>query len=125
MRDAIEPRPEAHREYGELYYRADAVAAILRAVARHLEGGERRAVLLLSHDIPTTMPWHDPGKDLWQQADQLCLCRALQLGLRNYSVLGAGPVRLACLLRNGAGDMRLSDREYAAGLADGVSDPGR
>lgn len=119
------PHTEAPREYGELYYSADAVAAFLRVVAQYVEADKRQLVLRLSHSIPTTMPWAHDSPDLQQPPSEHSLCRFVQFGIRDSTILGSDTLRLTALLRNGPNPQHLADWEYLTGMADQQSNGAR
>lgn len=109
-------------QYGELFYHPASVGALLRAVAELLEGEQRRALLHLSHNLPTTMSWHDSSRDILGQADQHVVCRAIQFRILHDPLFSDHPVRLTAVLCRGPVSMHSADREYNSGLADQQTD---
>jgi hypothetical protein len=112
-------RSEGLRQYGELFYRADAVAAILRAVADTLEGDRRIAVLRLSSNIPSTMSWPNNGGDVQQQASLNSVYSFVQFRIQHTYSLDTDPIRLDALLWRGPGLLPPADGQHDSGLADG------
>jgi len=114
---------EGLRQYGELFYRADAVAAILRAVAGPLEGHGRDFVLRVSSDLPTTMPWPADSRDLQRAASLHDLCRPVLLRLQHDGILGPDPLRLDVLLWRGPRVMPSDYGEHDPSLVDQQQNP--
>jgi hypothetical protein len=115
-------KPEAARQYGELFYHSSAVSALLRVLAKHLEGEQRAALFRLSHDLPTTMSWADSSPSVQSDSGEHHLCRFIQLGLQHDDLLRGDTVRLTVLLRNGPSPVGETDWEPIARMAYGQSD---
>lgn len=122
MRDEQHAAAKTDREYGELYYRADTVSAILRTMAQLLESDQRSTMLHLSSNIPSTMRWDDHSPDGEQTTGQSDLYRSIQLRLQYNALFGSGSLRLDALLRRGPSPVRPIDGEHLTGLADQQSD---